>query len=227
MSAISETISEYMKNYLGGRARFTTTRDIGINIGDGPRKMVMGSSSDESTNEAAPVYKKDYESMFSPKDWESIVTKAEAWGKDPKAIAAIITLESSGKTTAKNAHTNARGLFQIMPSTARGLGIEPESIEDMDFDEQLDLGEKYFKSYGKKWEDAKSAQDMYSLVFYPAMVGKDDDYVLGSQSGASREAKIAEQNKIFDSDKDGKVTKGEVNAWGEEHFRRGGILYKK
>ena len=243
MFDLEELLKEYMLKY-SKTPTFSTTRNFlprptGIwEVGDaGNPKWGNPISADEEfsgienirseTDNANYKYKKDYKSLYSEADWDSIVRKSAKWGKDPRAIAGIIWHESNGKTDAVNSMSKAAGLFQIMPSTAEGLGIDHSAITGMSFDDQLDLGEKYFKSYGKKWESASSVQDLYALVFYPAMYGKPDEYVLGASAGKSRVSKIAEQNSRYDLDKNNSITKGEVYAWGDEHFKRGGIMYRK
>jgi len=172
-------------------------------------------------------HKKDYKDRFG-KNWAHIEERARQWGKDPDAIASIIIRESGGDTKASNSYTNATGLFQFMPATAKSLGVTTDQIKKMSFEEQLDLGGKYFESFGSKWNDAQTANDMYSLVFYPKMLNESDDYVLGSHRGDALSKKIAKQNKIYDLDSDGYVTKREVYEYGDSHFKNGGILkYKK
>lgn len=157
----------------------------------------------------------DFSKNFTANQYKSIVKKSKEWGKDPNAVAGIIWHESKGKTQARNKYSNATGIIQFMPETARGLGTTIDDIYDMSFDDQLELTGKYFKRYGKKWDDAKTATDLYSLVFYPAMAGKDDSYVLG---GDKRSGIVAKQNKIFDLDEDGKITAGEFRKWSKKRM---------
>ena len=243
MFDLEELLREYVLKY-SDTPKFSTAKSFtnelkGIwEVGDsGNAKWGSPISADEELSGIAKLkkeadyskrqYKIDYKSKYSEANWDSIVRKSAEWGKDPRAIAGIIWHESRGKTDAVNPMSKASGLFQIMPSTAKGMNVDHDSITDMSFDDQLNLGEKYFKSYGKKWESASSVQDLYALVFYPAMYGKADDYVLGASASKSRVAKIAQQNSRYDLDSDSKITKGEVYAWGDEHFKRGGIMYRK
>jgi hypothetical protein len=236
MSELNDLLSEYMETYTHGKTAFSTSDAYVPKLYRNPVNVVInnvtGKDNSNNPETAKPLvktgnYSKNYSKLFTPSQYKAIEKKAAEWGKDPRAIAGIIWNESRGKTYAENANTRAAGIFQIMPSTAQGLGIDHSKIKDMSFDEQLELGGKYFKQYGKKWDNAQTATDIYKLVFYPAMIGKDKDWVLGSQNKISNADKIARQNKGFDLNKDGQITAGEFDDWGSTHFKLGGILYRK
>ena len=71
--------------------------------------------------------------------------------------------------------------------------------------DQLHYVYKYFKPWTGKM---KSYFDLYLVTFFPAAIGKPDDYVL--QTGKLSAATIAKQNPFFDVNKDGKLTVGEI-----------------
>jgi len=57
-------------------------------------------------------------------DYDAIISEAsEAHGVDPELIRAIISVESAGKPKATS-KKGAKGLMQLMPETAKGLGVK-------------------------------------------------------------------------------------------------------
>ena len=99
----------------------------------------------------------------------------------------------------------ATGLIQFMPSTARGLGTTTTELKNMSAVEQLDYVEKYLNVYKNK---LKSYLDTYFAIFFPLAIGKPDDWVL--QGAGLSSSLIANQNKMFNPNKDGKIQVWEV-----------------
>jgi hypothetical protein len=139
----------------------------------------------------------------------------------PAWLAAVISFETGGSFdpaqknhwAAKDAaakgrpYSGAIGLIQFMPSTARMLGTTSEALAAMSFKEQLVYVEKYFAG-----ATMKSLEDVYLKVFYPAAMGKADDYVVGRREDPGFAGRVYEQNAGFDKNKDGLVTRGEICA---------------
>jgi hypothetical protein len=124
----------------------------------------------------------------------------------------IMNHESGLNPAAVNPYTNATGLIQFMPNTAKGLGTSIEALKNMSAIEQLDYVEKFYKPVVGK---AKDIGDLYMYTFLPAAVGKPDDFVLGASGsgikvfGINQDA-LYNQNKTFDADKKGYYTVGDV-----------------
>ena len=81
--------------------------------------------------------------IFSPqvKKWDKIITKAaQTYDVDKTLIAAVIDAESSGNPAAKS-KAGASGLMQLMPATAKDLGVK-NSFNPM---ENVMGGTKYLK----------------------------------------------------------------------------------
>jgi hypothetical protein len=127
----------------------------------------------------------------------------------PNWLMAIMSFESANtfSPSIRNKSTNATGLIQFMPSTAKGLGTSTQELSKMTAVEQLDYVEKYFNPYKGKM---KNYIDTYFVVFFPLAVGKPDDWVL--QSKGLSASKIALQNEGLDVNKDGKITVKEVKT---------------
>lgn len=105
----------------------------------------------------------------------------------------------------KRAAYRATGLIQFMPDTAIGLGTTTTALYNMSNVEQLGYVYRYFKPWSGK---LKSYFDLYFVTFFPYAIGKPDDYVL--QTAKISASIIAKQNPFFDTNKDGKLTVGEI-----------------
>ena len=72
-----------------------------------------------------------------------IETVALKHGIDPALVHAVVEAESNYRATAKS-HVGARGLMQVMPSTARDLGVKSAGLL-FDPQQNLEAGVKYLK----------------------------------------------------------------------------------
>jgi len=118
----------------------------------------------------------------------------------------VMTKESGLNPAAVNRYSNATGLIQFMPSTARGLGTTVEELRNMSGVEQLKYVEMYYKRLGIK--PGMDVGDIYILNFYPIAINKPRDYVIASVG-----SKIYSQNAGLDVDKNGKITVQDVRNW--------------
>jgi hypothetical protein len=113
--------------------------------------------------------------------------------------------------------SRATGLIQFMPFTAKSLGTSVDSLKNMSAIQQLKYVEQFYNKHRNLIPLISSPEEAYLLVFYPAAVGKPDNYVLGDTS--RKRAIIAKQNKPFDKNNDKEITKGEIlnyirSKWG-------------
>lgn len=106
---------------------------------------------------------------------------------------------------AYNTKTKATGLIQFMPATAKSLGTSVEALKEMINVEQLDYVQKYLKPYASK---IKSYTDCYLAVLFPVAIGKPSSWVLETRNLPAD--KVADYNPLFDTNKDGKITVGEI-----------------
>jgi len=146
------------------------------------------------------------ESNFVHTNDSLIIKTAKNIGIEPDYLYKVIMIESSGRTTAYNKYTGAVGLIQFIPSTYKAWGLTGEEILSMSKREQLKLVERYFKGF----KNLKSFTDVYLAVFYPAAIGKPNDYILGSEKSENLSLKIARKNRALDLNKDGYITKDEI-----------------
>ena len=128
-------------------------------------------------------------------------------GIKPEWLMICMAIESAKTFTPNivNHDTGATGLIQFMPSTAHDLGTSCEELARMSTVEQLDYVYKYFKPWTGRM---KSFTDVYLVIFFPAAVGKPDDYPLGLNP--DMQARIARVNPGYDINRDNVIQKKEI-----------------
>jgi soluble lytic murein transglycosylase-like protein len=112
--------------YLTGGGEVTVSSDVVMNIV--PNEIVPEGESDLN---ALPLL---------PQLNEVITPAAEQYGLDPRLVAAVIMVESSGDARAVS-RKGARGLMQLMPHTAKMLGVG----DVFDPAQNVEAGVRYLK----------------------------------------------------------------------------------
>lgn len=117
----------------------------------------------------------------------------------------------------------ATGLIQFMPKTAEVLGTTTQKLYDMNPVNQLEYVYKYFQPFAGKY---KSFFDLYAYTFYPAMVGKPDTWILGSQNNDDGKSaqRIADQNPGITKNENGLISVGSFKKWIEGKLKQSGQL---
>lgn len=128
-------------------------------------------------------------------------------GVNPDWLMCVFYLESSVNPAAVNSTTGATGLIQFMPATAKNLGTTTTALAAMSGTEQMQYVYNYLKPYAGR---LSSLVDCYFAVFFPAAIGKDDNWVLKTSKLSA--AIIAKQNSGYDLDHNGELTVGEVRT---------------
>ena len=138
-------------------------------------------------------------------------------GIEPDWLMTVMYAESRINPAAYNATSGASGLIQFMPSTAQWLGTTTAALRAMTNVEQLDYVYKYFKNLGVSGK-MKSVYDLYLATFFPAALGKPNDWVMETSELSAY--KIASQNQIIDLNKDGKITVGEFRQYVAQYLKK-------
>ncbi|MCM1168756.1 MAG: transglycosylase SLT domain-containing protein [Bacteroides sp.] len=127
---------------------------------------------------------------------------------NPDWLMAVMYKESGLAPAAVNRSSGATGLIQFMPSTAAALGTSTAALKTMTGKGQLAYVEKYFRPYIGR---LGRYEDVYMAVFFPAALGKADDWTF--QSSRLLPGTIAGQNPAVDLNKDQKITVAEFREY--------------
>lgn len=174
---------------------------------------------------------------LSASDLRAFVACADALGIAPDWLACVVSFETGGSFSPSQRNVwadadckrrgvpyyGAVGLIQFMPETSAALlsfektrancEAAMRRFEAMSFIEQLGYARRYLAPYASRM---KSLDDCYLAVFYPAAIGRADDYVLGRRDGPGFLGRVYQQNAGFDGKggdaKDGVITKAEICA---------------
>jgi hypothetical protein len=100
-------------------------------------------------NEIRPEDEMDWAALpILPQLDDLIAPTAERHGLDPRLVAAVIWVESSGDPKAVS-HKGAKGLMQLMPRTAETLGVQ----DVFDPQQNVDGGVRYLKDLLDQHDD--------------------------------------------------------------------------
>lgn len=132
---------------------------------------------------------------------------------DLNSVLAVMYFET-GKTfsPSKTNQIGSVGLIQftrdyagVQFKTINGVRYYLSVLKAMTFEQQLHVVYEYFKPYAFK---INNYLDHYLAVFFPAALGKDDNFVLQTKSLSA--SLIATQNPIFNADHNSNITRKEV-----------------
>lgn len=104
------------------------------------------------------------------------------------------------------AGSSGTGLIQFMNATAEGLGTTTDALAAMTAPEQLKYCLKYLQMFSKLKNRSPLLSDVYMAILLPKYIGEPDSAVLFTDGLAYQ------QNAGLDTNKDHRITKGEVAA---------------
>lgn len=153
-----------------------------------------------------PAAKQKYSSKaFTADKAASIARVAKNIGVNPEDLAAVISFETGGSfdPNKRNPKSSATGLIQFMKGSGgtkgKYYGMSRDQFGALSFDEQMNYVEKYFKERSGRFRAGNEAMNTTGDV-YGAVTGY----------GYKRGSKAYELNKVWDSNKDGIIEKGEM-----------------
>ncbi|WP_064087194.1 SGNH/GDSL hydrolase family protein [Eikenella corrodens] len=150
---------------------------------------------------------------FTPEKAAAITRVARNIGVSPNDLAAIISFETGGtfSPSITNPTSSATGLIQFMAGSGgtRGqyYGMTRDQFRSLSFDQQMNYVERYFKERGFDGRRQRDVADLYTAV---------------TGYGYRRGTRAYELNKVWDSNGDGYIAKGEMvqNSAFRAHQRR-------
>jgi soluble lytic murein transglycosylase-like protein len=106
------------------KSRIEEIRRKFVDPGLAPRPIGVGKTSGSPTFSDSLRNAQGPRSVPCPKDLEPIITAAaKKYGMDPAMVKAVVRIES-GFNQRSISKTGAQGLMQLMPGTARALGVD-------------------------------------------------------------------------------------------------------
>ncbi|URY98749.1 lysozyme-like domain protein [Acinetobacter phage Arbor] len=194
---------DMLKNYYSRAADFVddlTGQEQGT-LANAASNLINPSSTPATSN-ARVTYKSK---AFTPEKAASIARVAKNIGVNPNDLAAVISFETGGtfSPSKRNPNSSATGLIQFMAGSGgtkgKYYGMTRDQFGSLSFDEQMKYVEKYFLERSSRFRASNEAKNTTGDV-YGAVTG------YGYKKG-SREYEL---NKVWDSNKNGIIEKGEM-----------------
>ena len=161
-----------------------------------------------STSQTARALEAEALQKHGPEFVRRVNEMSQRLGVRPEWMLAVMKNESQMSPSIVNPQGGATGLIQFMPATARGLGTTTEALGRMSAVDQLAYVERFYAPNAGRFT---SGADLYLNTFWPAAMGRSDDYRIGG-------AEVARVNPGFDLNRDGQITAGEFRQYYNRRF---------
>lgn len=175
-------------------------------IGESAYRLThYGKTYEEYNNVQAPTPTGKPTRGFNADKAKSIARVAKNIGVNPNDLAAAISFETGGTfdQSIRNKGSSATGLIQFMAGSGgtkgKYYGMTRDQFGSLSFDEQMNYVERYFKDRDKRFRSGNESKNNVGDV-YGAITGY----------GYKRGGAAYEQNKVWDSNGDGVIEKGEM-----------------
>lgn len=199
-------------NYAGGQDLFNSGLKTSKKTSQGASTSRYSDSDTSNFSYDADTLKQKWskkKSGLSQGFYNKVVQVAKRIKCSPDDLMALMNSESNLNPASQNPSSNATGLIQFMPSTAKGLGTSVENLKTMSAEQQLVYVEKYLlgvkKSAGYNDTDTIGAGTLYALTFLPKFAKQD---ILVTKNNDPNG--YYRNNAGLDFDKDGKITKADL-----------------
>lgn len=165
-------------------------------------------------------------------EFVNAVYAIESRYKLPKgSLFSIFQAESGMNPAARNRSSGAVGLIQFMPSTlannAAYGGLSPAQVQAMSALQQLNLVDAFYRSWYNRGKRPRSPEEVYLLTFYPAAVGRPNNFVLGSEVSTQRAFAVGQANRGFDVDNDGVISIANFKQYLRTASRLRGTIFQR
>lgn len=169
--------------------------EVAVGVAKAVQGEVKGVASNSSLSQ-------NYSSKkFTPDKAKTIKEVAARIGVNPNDLASVISFETAGSfsPSIKNPKSSATGLIQFMKGSGgtkgKYYGMSREKFASLSFSEQMKYVERYFKERGFNGKKQRNVADLYTAV---------------TGYGYKKGSEAYRLNKVWDSNKDGYIDKGEM-----------------
>lgn len=174
-----------------------------------------------------------FKKYLSESEQLKVIEVSANLGINPNWLLGLIYFETA--KTFSPSKTNSIGSVGVIQFTRDKAGVAYKTINGkkyvltdiakMSFEQQMDLVLEYFKEVKRTTgKSLNSFMDVYFAVFFPKALNQSSSYIL--QTSGLTASLIAKQNPIFDTNKDGKITKSEIEAFFSGYFTKNGFDFE-